>query len=102
MKLWLDDIRPAPEGWERVKDATEFWRAIAKTHCMKEVEAISFDNDLGENRVEGWEIAKDLLDMYIVQTDLKHVPILTVHSANVPAAKRIKGYISDIEKVAKQ
>jgi len=99
MKIWLDDIRPAPEGWIWAVDATRFWRCVAVAG-MENVEAISFDNDLGEGKVEGWEIAKDLLDMYIIQTNLKHVPKFTCHSANVAARPRIEGYFNDIAKVA--
>lgn len=43
MKLWLDDIRPAPEGWVWVKTAY-----AAKAHLARfTVEVASLDHDLG-------------------------------------------------------
>jgi hypothetical protein len=29
MKLWIDDYRPAPAGWQRAKTVTEAIRMIA-------------------------------------------------------------------------
>ena len=45
MKIWLDDVRPAPEGWLWARDEEEFWGLFAHG----EPEAISLDNDLGED-----------------------------------------------------
>ena len=98
MKLWLDDIREAPEGWIWVKTPAEFWRALGHVK-LSEVEAISFDNDLGENQSEGWEIAKDLLELFISQPMLRYAPVMDCHSANVAARPRIEGYINDIYRV---
>lgn len=43
MKLWIDDVRPAPEGWEW---ATNFDEAVA-AFKNGEVTHASFDHDLG-------------------------------------------------------
>ena len=43
MNLWLDDVRPAPEGWVHVKTIE-----VAKEMILTgEVEDCSIDNDLG-------------------------------------------------------
>lgn len=43
MKLWLDDLRPAPDGWFWVKTVEE-----AKTALKRgEIEVASLDHDLG-------------------------------------------------------
>lgn len=43
MKLWLDDLRPAPEGWTHVYDIEE----AKKQLLTGEVEHMSLDHDLG-------------------------------------------------------
>ena len=43
MKLWLDDLRPAPEGWVWVKTVAEAKKAIK----ANDVEVASLDHDLG-------------------------------------------------------
>ncbi|KMV15988.1 hypothetical protein ACT17_22590 [Mycolicibacterium conceptionense] len=43
MKLWIDDERPAPDGWTWAKTS-----ATALTHLARgEVCEVSFDHDLG-------------------------------------------------------
>ena len=44
-KLWLDDVRPAPEGWEWARTVTEAQR-ILTDHDVSEC---SLDHDLGLN-----------------------------------------------------
>jgi hypothetical protein len=43
VKLWLDDKRPAPEGWTHAHTAREAMRLLAREH----VEEASLDHDLG-------------------------------------------------------
>lgn len=47
MKLWLDDIRPAPPGWEWARSTV---RAIALL-STGEVTEVSLDHDLGQGGV---------------------------------------------------
>jgi Cyclic-phosphate processing Receiver domain len=48
MKLWLDDLRPAPEGWTHVKTV-----AGAKAALLSgEVDVASLDHDLGWGDVD--------------------------------------------------
>lgn len=85
MKLWLDDIRPAPEGWTWVKTA---WDAIALLE-KGGVEAVSLDHDLGDAEngtgqfVAGW-----------IEAEAYHGRIgriaWRVHSANPIGAERMK------------
>ena len=43
--LWLDDVRPAPEGWVHVKTVEE-----AKGYLVKgNVQRASLDHDLGDD-----------------------------------------------------
>lgn len=43
MKLWVDDLRPAPPGWVWVKHASEAIDILPKT----DVSDIALDHDLG-------------------------------------------------------
>ncbi|MGW5519105.1 cyclic-phosphate processing receiver domain-containing protein [Nocardia africana] len=55
MKLFVDDERPAPEGWTLIKTSLE---TIALMHQLRErgetLEALSLDHDLG-TRMETYE-----------------------------------------------
>lgn len=42
MKLWVDDIRPAPEGWHRARSVTEAIRILA----TMDVDEVSLDHDI--------------------------------------------------------
>lgn len=45
MKLWVDDLRPAPNGWHWAKTSGEAIVVLAA--CP--VDAVSLDHDLGED-----------------------------------------------------
>lgn len=80
-RLWLDDLRPAPEGWRWVKTIEEA-RVLLKTG---EVIEASLDHDLGEgDTLEGY----DLL-LWMVETDIWPPGGIAVHSANPPGAERM-------------
>lgn len=51
--LWLDDERPAPEGWTHVKTVVE---AISYLTGKEEVECASLDHDLGEFTHTGYDL----------------------------------------------
>ena len=76
IKIWIDDMRPAPKGYCWCQDAETAFRVIDYyTHYKVEIVEISFDHDLGEE-LSGYDIAK-----YIVEYQ---IPIggFKVHSAN--------------------
>lgn len=87
-RLWLDDVRPAPEGWEHVKTAEE---AIAR-FATGEVVAASLDHDLGPSDAgTGYDVL-----CWIERAMAEHawygpLPRLHVHSANpVGRARMVK------------
>ena len=54
MKLFLDDVRPTPDGWARAYTAPEAIAFLA----MGQVTEISLDHDLGEGPVgSGYDVA---------------------------------------------
>ncbi len=110
MKLWMDDLRPAPEGYLWVKDVdsaiyeiTRYnresdwnWRqyilgyidreTFERRHKIWSVEEISCDNDLGEHEAEGYK----LLDW--LEATSRNYPI-RIHSANSVARERMRAII---------
>jgi len=99
MKLWLDDLRPAPEGWVRCywpEEVLEFIRG-------GEVTEISLDHDLGdcpagymEPERTGMMVLTALAQMQADNPDLV-LPVIHVHSMNIIASKRMKEIVKLLE-----
>ena len=52
MKLWLDDLRPVPYGYEGAKSVNEAKKLIQEAeHNGIEIEALDLDHDLGDMRI---------------------------------------------------
>lgn len=76
MRLWLDDVRPAPEGWvavSSVDDAIEQMRAGQVTDA-------SLDHDLGDYAHLGGDGYR--LVMWMAEHDTWPSHSIAVHSAN--------------------
>ena len=110
MKLWIDDVRPAPEGYNWAKTVREAinliiaynresdycWTQYIENYWDREqleqhlsiwcIEEISCDNDLGENETEGYK----LLDW--LEATGRNYPI-HIHSANPVAVARMRATI---------
>jgi hypothetical protein len=56
VKLWVDDEREAPEGWEWVASIEEA-KAFLGSPFIR-VEILSLDHDLGENKGTGYDLLK--------------------------------------------
>jgi hypothetical protein len=69
--LWIDDLRPAPDGWTWAKTSSEAIVLLGKSRF----DAISFDHDLGGDdttrRVVLWLCENDAWP-----------PVVHVHTAN--------------------
>lgn len=71
MKLYLDDCREAPFGWDLIKTAEECIEVL-KTG---KVEALSLDHDLGEHKT-GYEVV-----LWMVQNNVWPADII-IHTMN--------------------
>lgn len=91
MKLWIDDERPAPEGWTHARSAQE--AMILLTDMKNWPTHISFDHDLGPG-LSGYDVACTVESM-LYEEDLV-IPVLTVHSANPVGRARIQQVIRSI------
>ena len=87
MKVWLDDLRPAPnETWTAVTIPS----AAITLLESGEVELISFDHDLGyegEKELSGYEVLL-WIEEAVVLRGFKP-PEMRVHSANPPGHERL-------------
>ena len=79
IKLWLDDLRTAPEGFVNVKSVNQAIREIEKWKQEgATIELLDLDHDLGDYAEDGGDAIK-LLD-YLV--DRKTFYPIKIHTAN--------------------
>ena len=89
-KLWLDDVRPAPDSsW------VEFDNIIDMIGAMKRlinwsigIEVISLDNDLGEGLEEGYKVL-DWLESLLIPVEFG----IHIHTDNPVARERMRAII---------
>ena len=84
MRLYLDDVRPAPEGWVLVKTAAECI-SFLKTFG---VECLSLDHDLGDNVDTGYTVV-----CWMEENDIWPTHKPSVHSANPVGRARMQQVI---------
>lgn len=92
MKVFLDDLRPALDGWVHV-----FWpdEAISLLKTGK-VSEISLDHDLGDDqRGTGYDVLLWIEEA--VATDNFKAPRIIVHSANPAARARMEAAMAAIQ-----
>lgn len=83
IKLWVDDERPAPEGWETtISYVGAIWYLVRGT-----VVEISLDHDLGEQKT-GYDIVCFIEKL--VHKGYIPLPIIHCHSANPVGRARIE------------
>lgn len=93
MKLWLDDERPAPDGWVHVYTGEDAIRLLSQ------VTEISFDNDLGHPypvRLEGRHVANEIEKRCAL--GLMGCPKWHVHTGNPVARKLITQAMQNAER----
>lgn len=92
MKVYLDDIREAPDGWIRTRTVKETLRLLATQ--PQEVTHLSLDHDLGNTEESGYDvicwIERNVMIGFIP-------PEITVHSANPVGRARMEVGINKIK-----
>ena len=79
MRLWLDDLRIAPEGYESARSVNEAIAIIKKAEERgQEIEVLDIDHDLGDYAGDGGDAIK-LLD-WLAERETFY-PI-RIHTAN--------------------
>lgn len=95
MKLWLDDIRPAPEGYKWVKTVNE-----AKIHCCQHlnpnkelfIEEFDLDHDAGDYEQDYIELLKWLEEKTYTQNWVIN-SAFKIHSQNVVGRNNMNAII---------
>lgn len=89
MKIWLDDQRKAPDGYNKIVNNIEDAKELILNN---EIELLSIDNDLGHNVAEGFKLI-DWIEEQLMYGKIGCFNI-QVHSAN-PVRY---GYINNVIK----
>jgi len=92
MKLWVDDERPAPEGWAGAKTYQEAIDLL----LIEKVEELSLDHDLADFSSDGREKTGYDVALWLVQRKLdgQSIPAqISCHSANPIGRERILGVV---------
>lgn len=94
MKIWLDDVRETPEGWVRFKTAESLIDFLSNNFNL--VEEISFDHDLGENVLSGYDVL-NWIEEYVYNHRCK-IPTMLIHSDNSAGIKNMRAAIESIQR----
>lgn len=95
-KIFLDDdalYRQTPATFLRFYSGEELIQFFKNGLNQNQIDYISFDNDLGKDILEGYDIVKYMMNHNIQSTEYN------VHSANNVAAFRMKSYIESAIKM---
>jgi hypothetical protein len=99
VKVWLDDRREAPEGWVHVRTPEEAIELLRGG----EVEEISLDHDLGLDAGERERTGYDVLlwlEAHVAAGRARPPAVMTVHSGNVGAVKRMEQAVESIRRLS--
>lgn len=92
VKIWVDDIRPAPDGYVWCKSVNA---AIDKINLYRafdiEIELLDLDHDAGDYRDEGGDYIR-ILD-YFEYYDMYDIPI-RIHSMNPVGVENMRRIIN--------
>ena len=91
MKLWLDDVREAPEGWVRQPSVPAAIHALLGFDC----DEVSLDNDLGAGEPEGYIVAEFIA--FAARHKLLPRMKLTAHTANLVAKDRMEAAFAEAD-----
>ena len=97
MKIWLDDIRPAPEGWIWSKDSSDFYSIVGAIYNGV-VWKISLDHDLGEDSLTGYDLLCEIEKMVAKNPNIS-LPEFHIHSANPVGRKNMERAIESIKRL---
>lgn len=101
MKIFLDDIRPCPEGYNVARDPEIFKYLVINN--FKSITEISMDHDLGHwddtgKEVTGYDLLCWLEDLmyFAILLDAKIPFSIKVHSSNPVGRQRMEAVIKRI------
>lgn len=94
MKIYLDDLRPAPDGWVRA-----YWpEDVVVLLSQGTVTELSLDHDLGDDaRGTGYDVICWIEEAVVTRGFTP--PKISIHSANPVGKARMERGIAAIERV---
>ena len=95
MRLWLDDKRPAPEGWEWIKEAPH---ALSLIRTGRVVEA-SLDHDLGDEPWNGYWLLCQIENDIGLGVANYTIPVFRIHTDNSVGLKNMLAAINSIKRL---
>ena len=91
LKIWVDDVRPAPEGYVWLKSVNEVKKDLADPYilCNYEISLIDLDHDAGDYAKDGGDYIRilDYLEMVGYNGDLR------IHSMNPVGVQNMRNII---------
>lgn len=78
MKIWLDDLRPAPQGYVHCSSVNKAIRMIEIHETTESIELIDCDHDLGDYAYDGGDGIK-LLDWLLERGTLYPIRLHTMN-----------------------
>ena len=91
LKIWVDDVRPAPEGYVWLKSVNEVKKYLADPHilCNYEIKLIDLDYDAGDYAKDGGDYVRilDYLEIVGYNGDLR------IHSMNPVGVQNMRNII---------
>ena len=97
MKVYLDDIRPAPEGWTLVTTPEQAIELMSRGR----VEEISLDHDLGLDDVRSGYLVLLWIEEQ-VHYNAFVPPKISLHTANPVGRARMEWVLRSIERMLKE
>ena len=96
MKLWIDDVRPTPDGYTGFMTTNSALRFIY--HNYMSIEEISLDHDAGDCARDGGDYINILKEMQRLSRrkgfDFSHIKFF-LHSANPVGVQNMRAIIED-------
>ena len=80
MKLWIDDVRPAPEGYIWLKSTREALRFITAAENRNEIELIDLDHDAGDYARDGGDYIEVLRELERLSRKVTYVNSAAFHN----------------------
>lgn len=88
MKVFVDDIRKAPEKYDLVfRNGEDFLKWKEENEDVR-IQLLSLDHDLGEYCIDGYDIVKKLVSDHVFNID-----IIQFHTDNIVGMKNMYMYL---------
>lgn len=102
MKIYLDDVRPCPEGYVYVQTSQECMIKLSESFLLgNTIEHLSLDHDLGDDKLHGtgYTVISWLEEWAANGVFLVDPEKITIHSANPVGRVKMQAGIDSIKRM---